>query len=117
MVKSKLCLLLWCSIVRRRVFGTTDLQQQHPCDPSFTLLSRPPSPTMRGSVKYARMLLELRKVLGNRVFEDGEGEDDDIDDVEGDGDMKGGGGGGYSFRVLRLGDAIERAKREVLLFL
>jgi len=63
-------------------------------------------------VKYARMLLELRKVLGNRVFEDGEGEDD-IDDVEGDGDMKGGGCGGYSSRVLRLGDAIERAKRGI----
>ena len=70
-------------VLYRRTFGTTiatDLQQ-HPCDPSSTLLSPPPSLTMRGSVKYARMLLELRKALGNRVFEDVEG--DHTNEVEG----------------------------------
>ena len=87
-------------VLYRRAFGTTtatDLQQ-HPCDPSSTLLSPPPSPTMRGSVKYTRMLLELRKALGNRVFED------NVDD-----DMEGGGAGGCaSSRVLGLEDARDR---------
>ena len=46
--------------------------------PSSTLLSPPPSPTFKRSVKYARMLLDLRKALGNRVFEDNN------TDVEGD---------------------------------
>jgi len=87
-------------VLYRRAFGTTDL---HPCDPSSTLLSPPPSPTMRGSVKYTRMLLELRKALGNRVFED-EDDDDDTDGVEGESDdME---VGGYvSSCVLGLEDA------------
>ena len=59
------------------------------CDnPSFTLLSPPPSPDMKKSDKYVRMLLELRKALGNRVFEDGDGDDDDTKD-EGESDVEG----------------------------
>ena len=37
---------------------------------SFTLLNPPPSSNPTKSVKYAQMLPELRKALGNMVFED-----------------------------------------------
>ena len=58
-------------VLYHRAFGTGTLDLRQPCDdPSSTLLSPPPSPTMKGSAKYAQMLLELRKALGNRVFED-----------------------------------------------
>ena len=81
-------------VLYRLAFGAiTDLQQQR-CDPSSTLLSPPPSPSSRGSVKYARMLLELRKALGNRVFEDVVG-------VEGE-------GGDGCCRALGLEDARDR---------
>ena len=59
-------------------------------------------------MKYARMLLELRKALGNRVFEDNV-DDDNTDDVEGEGDdMEGGAGGGCASCLLRLEDARDR---------
>ena len=54
-------------VLYRRVFAA----DAHPeCGPSSTLLSPPPSPTRITSVKHTWMLLELRKALGNRVFED-----------------------------------------------
>ena len=79
-------------VLYRRVFAA-DL-----CGPSSTLLSPPPSPTLRGSVKHVQRLLELRKALGNTVFEhtDVGGEDEDVD-------------GGYDFpRSFGLEDARDR---------
>ena len=86
-------------VLYRRAFAT-DLHPE--CDPSSTLLSPSPSPTLTTrSVNYARMLLELRKALGDRVFED----NDTNVDGEGEVDMK----GGYdASRVLRLEDARDR---------
>jgi hypothetical protein len=85
-------------VLYRRAFGANI---GHPCDPSSTLLSPPPSPTTkgRGVVKYAQMLHELRKALGNRVFEDDNTNDDVADDAV---DMEGVGS------VLGLEDARDR---------
>ena len=93
-------------VLYRRAFGTGTLDLRQPCDdPSSTLLSPPPSPTMRGSAKYAQMLLELRKALGNRVFEDDDDTDtDDVEDEAEDVDMDGYG----SSHVLGLEDARDR---------
>jgi hypothetical protein len=87
-------------VLYRGAFGAT-IGLQHPCDPSSTLLSPPPSPTTKGrNVKYAQMLHELRKALGNRVFEDDDDSDDDVaDDTV---DMEGVGS------VLGLEDARDR---------
>ena len=69
-------------VLYRRAF-VTDLHPE--CGPSSTLLSPPPSPTPTRSVKYAQMLLELRKALGNRVFEDDtDVEGEVVDNMEGD---------------------------------
>ena len=86
-------------VLYRRVFAT-DAHSE--CGPSSTLLSPPPSPLSRASVKHARMLLELRKALGNRVFED--------TDVESDGEEHEDMEGGYqlSSRTLGLEDARDR---------
>jgi hypothetical protein len=79
-------------VLYRRVFAA-DLHAE--CGPSSTLLSPPPSPTVTKSVKHTQMLLELRKALGNTVFED--------TDVEGEGE------GGYdSSRPFGLEDARDR---------
>jgi hypothetical protein len=87
-------------VLYRRAFASTDLQRQPECGgPSSTLLSPPPSPRSKRNVKYARMLLELRRALGNRVFED------DNSDVV---DMEGNGGYGDSRSVLGLEDARDR---------
>ena len=66
-------------VLYRRVFAA-NLHAE--CGPSSTLLSPPPSPTLRTSVRHAHMLLELRKALGNNVFEDTgvEGEDENLED-------------------------------------
>ena len=95
-------------VLYRQAFGGLQ-QQQRLRDPSSSLLSPPPSPTIKGNMNYARMLLELRKALGNRVFEDNV-DDDNTDDAEGEGDdMEGGAGGGCaSSRVLGLEDARDR---------
>jgi len=98
-------------VLYRRVFAA----HTHPeCGPSSTLLSPPPSPTPKTSARHARMLLELRKALGNRVFEDTdvEGEAEDMED------------GYHSSRALGLEDArdqvvdmivdVERRERGVL---
>lgn len=80
-------------VLYRRVFAA---HLHAECGPSSTLLSPPPSPTVTKSVKHAQMLLELRKALGNTVFED--------TDVEGE-DME----GGYdSSRPFGLEDARDR---------
>ena len=86
-------------VLYRRAFAT----ESHPkCGPSSTLLSPPPSPTPKTrSVKYGRMLLELRKALGNRVFDDNDA------DVDGGGEVGMEGGYGAS-RVLGLEDARDR---------
>jgi len=80
-------------VLYRRAFAT-DLHPE--CGPSSTLLSPPPSPTLKRSVKYVQMLFELRKALGNRVFED-------------DTDVEGEGGEDGDSRVLGLEDARDRA--------
>jgi hypothetical protein len=87
-------------VLYRRAFAT-DLHPE--CGgPSSALLSPPPSPLTR-SVKYAQMLFELRKALGNRVFEDNTDVEGEVDDMEGDGY-----GGSSPSRVLGLEDARDR---------
>lgn len=51
-------------VLYRRVFGV-DIN-----GPSSTLLSPPPSPILKMCGQHDRMLLELRKALGNRAFEE-----------------------------------------------
>lgn len=80
-------------VLYRRVFAA----HVHPeCGPSSTLLSPPPSPTPKTNVKQARMLLELRKALGNRVFEDTDDEGEESEGVY------------RSLRALGLEDARDR---------
>jgi hypothetical protein len=82
-------------VLYRRVFATNT----HPA--CGALLSPPPSPTPKTSAKHVRMLLELRKALGNRVFEDtdAEGESEELENME---------GGCHSSRALGLEDARDR---------
>jgi len=66
--------LLAALVLYRRLFG--DAETECLSSSTSTLLSPPPSPTptAKRSKKHARMLLSLRKALGNRVFEDAEEE-------------------------------------------
>ena len=93
-------------VLYRRAFAADLLTE---FGPSSTLLSPPPSSTPTRSVKYAQILPELRKALGNRVFENNN------TDVENEGevvDMEGSGYGAPS-RVLGLEvvDMIVNAER------
>ena len=69
-------------VLYRRTFRT-DLHPECGGPSTPQLISPPPSPTRKKSAKYARMLLELRKALGNRVFEDNNPNNDDNVDEEG----------------------------------
>jgi len=71
-VDGEISALLTALVLYRRLFG--DVETECLSSSTSTLLSPPPSPCppAKKSKKQGKMLLSLRKALGNRVFEDAE---------------------------------------------